>query len=128
MLQELIRCARRKNNELLGQISLLNKQLQESAAENFELRGALSALQRRGSSDKSRMLAFERERQSMLDLVEESTRAVSGGVHLPQETYRNPRTPRPPLPLMQNDWARKNLVSLRRSFDLLEKGGCHQDI
>ncbi|KAF8328851.1 uncharacterized protein EI90DRAFT_3155582 [Cantharellus anzutake] len=84
----------KKNNELLAQISQLTKQLQESAAENFQLRGTLSALQRKQLVDNSRSLAYQRERQAMLDLVDETTRAA--------------------------DWAKKNLASLRRSFDAID--------
>lgn len=66
----------RKNSELLAQISQLNKQLQESAAENFQLRGVLSTLQRKSLLDNAKIVAYQRERQAMLDLVDETTRAV----------------------------------------------------
>jgi molecular chaperone GrpE (heat shock protein) len=69
---------RRKNNELLAQISILNKQLQDSAAENFELRGSMSAYQRSLEQQQSRIAAFERERLTMLDLIDELNRAVCG--------------------------------------------------
>lgn len=67
----------RKNNELLAQISTLNKQLQESAHENFQLRGEISTLQKNASLHQAKVIAFERERQTMLDLIDEVTRAVS---------------------------------------------------
>lgn len=67
----------RKNNELLAQISLLNRQLQESASENFKLRGELSTLQRTVNLNNAKSLAFEREKQTMLDLIDEVNRAVS---------------------------------------------------
>lgn len=62
----------------MAQIGVLNKQLQDSAAENFELRGSLSAYQRNVETQQGRLTAFERERQSMLDIINELTRAVGG--------------------------------------------------
>jgi regulator of replication initiation timing len=72
----------RKNNELLAQITVLNNQLQECTEENFRLRGEISTLQRTAGLRQARVLAFERERQTMLDLMDEVNRAVSTYSHL----------------------------------------------
>lgn len=70
----------RKNNELLAQITILNKQLQESAQENFQLRGEISTLKRNSLTHQARAVAFERERQTMVDLLDEVNRAVCSSV------------------------------------------------
>lgn len=102
----------RKNNELLAQISLLNKQLQDSASENFQLRGEISNLQRNAGLHQAKALAFERERQTMLDLIDEVNRAVSNHprIAIVQRADYFPQT----------EWSKKNLASLRRSFELVD--------